>query len=278
MSSVRSSQPVDLTSTKPNKSLSASQLNNAPSPANSTTSAGKRKRTEPNEVPYSQPAITGTGQEFATQVIYAIDYIKDKDKPLSFDDIVGYLSLHNAPEQYITTLQRILRAQSRLEYNRKGLNGVGTFAYRPFHNVRSADDLKGYLQKRTTAQGVSVKELKDGWKGADKAIAVLERAGEVLVTHLKKDNAPKMVWQNDPTLVHHVDVDFHRLWHSAHLPADPEELRSRLEQAGLKPASAPKPAVTAKAKDKKKKVSRRVGRQTNTHMNNILRDYSHKRK
>jgi transcription initiation factor TFIIE subunit beta len=282
MSSVRSLNPVEKPTkftSKSNTSLSVSQKDRQPSPAPSNTSIGKRKRMDTaDHVPFSQPATTGTGHERMTQVIYAIDHVKEKDRPLSFDEILGYLSLQHSSEQDIKALHYILKIQSRLEYNRKGLNGIGSFTYRPIHNVRSEDDLKGFLQKRTTAQGVSVKELKDGWKGADKAIAALERKGEVLVTHLKKDNAPKMVWHNDPTLIHKVDENFHKLWHSIKLPSNPEELRSKLEAAGLKPASAPKPIVVAKPKEKKKKAVRRGGRQTNTHMVGILRDYSHKRK
>jgi transcription initiation factor TFIIE subunit beta len=258
-------------------SLASSLPTAAPSPAASIASNGKRKREEP-QVPYSQPASTGFGQEIMTQVVYAVDHMKEKDKPLSFKEIINYLSLQNAADHDIRTLRHILRTHNRVRFDPKGNNGEGSYSYKPIHNVKSADELKAYLQNRNTAQGVSVKELKDGWKGADKVIAELERKHEILVTHLKKDNQAKMVWQNDPSMTHKVDEQFHKMWHTKSVPSDPEEVRQKLEAAGLKPASEAKRAVATKPKEKRRKVARRSGKTTNTHMMGILRDYSHKQK
>src|SRR4051794_39014270 len=63
----------------------------APSPAPSATSNAsktenkdaKRKR-EPTNVVYSQPATTGYGTEAFTQVTYVIEFLKKKDGPQTF--------------------------------------------------------------------------------------------------------------------------------------------------------------------------------------------------
>lgn len=65
-----------------------------PSPRPSTPSISapnselKRKRNELAEnASYSQPTDTGSGKEVMTQVVYAIDYLKLKDRPINFNDI-----------------------------------------------------------------------------------------------------------------------------------------------------------------------------------------------
>ena len=265
--------------------MSAAQVISIPSPTPSTSSNTgksdlKRKRHEgPNGLVYSQPQQTGTGQQIMTQIHYAVEYLKEKDRPMSFKDVLGYLSLKSATDQVRQTLRQILRTHRSVEYDKTGLNGQGSFRFRPKHNVRSADDLKGYLQKRSTAQGILVRELKDGWFGALETITDMEKRGDLLVTRNKKDNVAKMVWQNDPSLTQSIGPEFRTLWHSIPLPANPDDLRTKLEQAGLKPTSAPKDTSATNGQNKKKKKApRRGGRQTNTHMAGILKDYSHKRK
>lgn len=228
---------------------------------------------------YSQPQQTGMGHHLLTQIHYAVEYLKEKDRALSFTDITGYLSLQNVSEQDRRAIQQTLQSHRSVDYDRHGLDGQGSFRFRPKHNVRSAEELRRYLQQRTTAQGIPVRELKDGWSGAIEAISMLENKGEVLVTRNKKDNQPKMVWLNDPSLSLAVDDEFQTMWHEVRLPANPDELRGKLEQAGLKPTSAPKDGSMLKGqKREKKRAVRRTGKLTNTHMAGILKDYSHKRK
>ena len=268
---------------KSSKPISAAVSIPSPTPSSGSRSGQndlKRKRAETiNGVVYSQPQQTGTGQQIMTQIHYAIEYLKEKDRPIALSDIISYLSLQNIGQRERGTIQHILRTHSSVDYNLNGLGGQGSYRFRPKHNVRSAEELQGYLQKRTTAQGIPVKELKEGWPGAVAAIEALESKGELLVTRHKKDNTPKTVWLNDATLNQLIDPEFKSFWHSVQLPANPEELRAKLEQAGLKPTSAPKEDTQMKyAKQKKKKGNRRGGRQTNTHMADILKDYSNLRK
>ena len=195
----------------------------APSPAPSSSSQSndlKRKRPEPSNVVYSQPADTGTGRNIMTQVTYAVEYLKNKESPQTLAQIVGYLSLKSAEGQQ--NIASILKKHDRVEYQRdqsqKGWD-TGHYRFRPIHNIRSATDLLAYLQTRPTAQGLSVRELKDGWLAAEDTIDRLESSQQILVTRNKKDNHARMVWANDATLSHHVDTMFQSLWLKAKLPS-----------------------------------------------------------
>lgn len=78
--------------------------------------------------------------------------------------------------------------------------------------------------------------------------------------------------------MHDMDAEFKSEWHKIQIPANPDDLRNSLLSAGLKPSSAPREAAVAKSKEKKRKAPRRGGKQTNTHMASILKDFSHMRK
>ncbi|KAI5241502.1 putative transcription initiation factor TFIIE, beta subunit [Aureobasidium subglaciale] len=241
----------------------------------------KRKRQDlPQNAAYSQPVDTGSGKEVMTQVVYAIDYLKSKDRPINFTDIWNYLSIPANLHQHRQVLRRALMEHPKVDYDPKGLDGTHpSFRFRPVHNVRSADDLKAYLQRQYTAQGISVKELKEGWPDAIPEIERLEAKGELLVVRQKKDNIPKMVWPNDPSLDQRIDQDFKDYWSKITLPANPGELRAELEKAGLTPTSQVKEVIKVSGgRDKKKRTSRKVGRSTNTHMVGILKDYSQMKK
>lgn len=261
-------------------------VSSAPSPRPSTTASSsatqdlKRKRPDIGENgSYSQPADTGSGREVMTKVVYAIDYLKSKDRPISFSDIWNYLSIPMDQEQHRTVLRQALVAHPKVDYEPRGLDGQPSFRFRPMHNVRSGEELKGYLQRQTTAQGISVRELRDGWPSAIAEIEEMESKGELMVTRNKKDNVPKMVWPNDPSLSQHIDEDFQNFWHKIKLPANPSDMRLELEKAGLTPTSQIKEAVKVLGnKDKKKRINRKAGKSTNTHMAGILKDYSNMRR
>lgn len=212
-----------------------------------------------------------------TQVTYTLEYLKSKDKAITFGDILSYLSLMHSDDIWRRTLEQILKNHPKIEYDRAGLNGKGSFRFRPPHNVRSADELQAFLQRQPTAQGIQVRDLKDGWPGAFDAIAELESRGQLLVTRNKKEQTPKMVWPNDPSLKHDVDPEFQTLWQKIRLPANAADLRKELVDFGLTPTSLVK-APVLKAKEKKKKAPRKGGKTTNTHMQNLLKDYSHLRR
>jgi transcription initiation factor TFIIE subunit beta len=263
------------------KSGSAPRGVNVPSPTPSTSSnnGGKRKRPADDVTPstiYSQPRETGTGNHVFTQVTYAVEHLKaNQDRWISFQEITDYL---NIPSHDTLTRQQLQSIFQLPNHSKIEWGGKDKYRYRPRYNVRNAEELKGYLQNQKSAQGLAVRDLKDGWPNAADAIAEMEKKKELLVTHNKKDGSARTVWINDPTLMHKVDPDFQNEWHKIQLPPNPDDLRTKLVAAGLKPSSAPREALATKPKEKKKKAPRRGGKQTNTHMTNILKDYSHKRK
>lgn len=267
---------------------SSSQPVAAPSPAPSNASNAskgdgnnqKRKREVP-ETPYSQPLETSRGLYIVTNVTYAVDWLKTKDVPQTFQDISGYLG--KPPNGHeAKTLAGILRRHERVQFIPDGNSqewDSGTFKHRPIIPVRKDEELLAYLQNRVDAQGLSVKDLKDGWEDCEAGISRLEAQHKVLVTRTKKDNHARMVWLDDPSLYHAVDPEFQGMWAKVNqeLPNEDDLVRKLLE-AGQKPASEdPSKRLKAapKTKEKKKKAPRKGGRMTNTHMQHLLKDYSH---
>jgi len=254
-----------------------------PSPAPSHASIPskqdlKRKRPEPSTIVYSQPADTGTGQNIMTQVTYAVEYLKSKGNPQTLLELLSYLSLQYREDSYKQTIRTILQNHEKVEYDRVGAGGEGTFSFRPIHNIRSKEQLLGYLQAQPTAQGLNVRELRDGWPGAIEAINTLEAQGKLLVTRNRKDDHAKMVWANDPSLTYQIDEEFRQMWYKVKLP-EAGLLAEELESIGLTPTNKGKVVRKApKVQERKTKKPRKTGKTTNTHMVGVLRDYSHLKK
>ena len=261
----------------------AGGTNPGPSPAPTHSSASrqndlKRKRPEQSNVVYSQPADTGTGKNIMTQVTYAIDYLKDKNTPKTFTEIIGHLSVHNSGKDYQSMIKTILMKHDKVNYDPKNDGGEGTFSFRPVHDIRNPDKLLGHLQSQPTFKGLSVRELKDGWNGAEESIDELEDQGKLLVTRNKKDDHAKMVWPNDPSLSFTIDEEFQSVWHKIRLP-EAGALADELEKAGLMPANKSGVVKANPVKQEKKtKKPRRGGKTTNLHMIGVLKDYSHLKK
>ena len=237
----------------------------------------KRKRPEQN-VTYSQPQDTGTGRNIMTQVTYAIEYLKSKENAQNIDDIMSYLSVPKTDFDVVRrTLPKILCRHEKVEYMPND-SGKDVFRFRPAYNIRSKDTLLAHLQTRHTARGLAVKELKDGWNGVENAIEELELEDNILVTRNKKDQHPRFVWLNDPSLSYEIDEEFQQIFQKTKLP-EPKLLAFELEKAGLMPANKKGNAKKVVKQDTKKpKKSRRGGKTTNTHMAGVLRDYSHLKK
>ena len=165
-------------------------------------------------------------------------------------------------------------------------NGKVSLQYCPLHNVFDAEELKNYVARQPSAQGLSVKELKDGWPDCNSAIDELEKQGYLLVTRRKKDNTPITIWADSPSyhilntnthLPQKIDSDFADFWSKTKLPASEIEMRTELEKAGLTPTSQVKEVKKLDGKRKeKKRINRRGGKTTNAHMLGILKDYTKK--
>jgi transcription initiation factor TFIIE subunit beta len=257
----------------------------APSPAPSNASNGpvsmKRKR-DPNSI-LNAPAYQPAGHksvELVSQVQFATDYLKGKrGKDISFKAIINYLSLQHSDKHVIQTFQRALQtAAAKIRYNPAGLDGLGSYKYLPvIEDVTNPDQLKAYLQKKSDSVGVKIDDIKDGWPDCSNTIENMEHKHELLVLRDRR-KALKTLWQDDPTLNCPVQPDFKIAWHDIKIPPNPDELRAKLEAAGLKPTSAPRSGLRASApKQKKPRASKRTTKVTNTHMLGKLKDFSHKR-
>lgn len=256
---------------------SSQPVSTSSQPTSTPGTPGPARRHEPANVVYSQPADTGTGKDIMTNVLYAIQKMKEKNAPLTFEDIVGYLSLQERrhDQGYVHALRSILQVHEKVNYDPSGADGKGSFSFRPPHNIRSEEQLLQKLQSQTTMTGILVKDLKEGWSGVEQTIDKLEQEGKLLVTRNKKDNHPKMVWANDPSLMHKFDDEFRQIWEKTKVP-DQQQVVEDLEKAGMIPTNKNKVVKPRpKMEQKKTKKPRRTGKTTNTHMMGILRDYSH---
>lgn len=229
------------------------------------------------------------GKEIMTQVVQAINYLKEKNfQVVPYEHIISYLSLPVDLQKNIPLIKRALQGHDRVQYVGKHESSTGkeSFKYRPLHPVTSGDELLRYLATLDTAQGVPVKELKDGWPDCIDTINRLEAAGCLLVTRNKKDNSPRSIWRDEPRYhldppakmndqVGKIDQDFVDFWLKLKLPTNENDVRNELERAGLTPTSAVREARKIDTKKKDKKRAPRAGaKTTNSHMMGILKDYS----
>ncbi|KAK1755718.1 1e60ec1f-fb16-4d6f-a6f1-dad0f04b8cd0 [Echria macrotheca] len=230
---------------------------------------------------YSQPQLTGTGTNTVSQMSYAVTWLRTKEEPQTYMDVLGYLSGTNWPESAQENFVELMRLNPRIQWTPDPTLSeqtwrTGTYMHRPtIPNVRNKTQLLAYLQKKTDASGVDVKDLKDGWPNCDAALSELEAAHKILVVRAKKDGVAKRVWPDDPSLFHEIDPELKLMWAKTDVPA-PDSIVQRLKAAGQKPMSEdPRDKVLAAPKvEKKKRATRKTGKLTNTHMNKLFKDYS----
>lgn len=262
----------------------------SPSPSvGSTASAAaggtpRRDRDTPAaNIVFSQPALTGTGDSVISQMAYAVSWLRGKDEPQGYQDVLGYLSLTARPEAEQEFFVEQMRAHPQIQWIpdpdlSEQTWRSGTYLHRPaIPGVKSKTQLLAYLQKKTDASGVSVKDLKDGWPDCESAINELEAEHKVLVVRAKKDGAARTVWLDDPSLFHEVDPQLKLMWTRVEVPSV-DNIVQRLVAAQQKPASEDprlKAAQAPKAEKKKKRVQRRTGKSTNEHMQGLLKEYGH---
>ena len=231
----------------------------------------KRKRLDPTDTVYSQPLNTGTGTDIGSRIHYALEYLKKEQASKKADDVLGFLSLLDAAEMYKRKITDILKGHQKVLYDPI----ANTYTYRAFKDISSEEGLLKYLQNQPTAQGLKVFDLRDGWAGAEEAINKLEREGKILTVRNKKDNHPRMVWLDDPSLKFTVDPEFQEIWKQIKVP-DAAAVATALQKEKLVPASKiHMQKKVIKVPEKKKKKARQGGKVTNKHMQGILKDYSH---
>ncbi|KAF2420276.1 transcription initiation factor IIE, beta subunit, partial [Tothia fuscella] len=253
-------------------------------PSNTSTSnkAGgmKRKWETEKQLPAQASKGPAAPQDIVTQVEYAVRYLIEKNSPQTFTDIINYLSIQAADPAQLNKLRNVLQRDwhgSRVKYDSRGANGAGTFEFKPKIPVKNAEELKGYLQRQDHSVGLKMDDLKDGWQKYQDEISRMETEKELLVVRNNKGQ-PRTIWQDDPTMSNPISDALKQKWHDIRLPANPDDVRAKLQSAGLKPTSEPKRLASGRPQEKKKRAARRGGRQTNSHMNGILKDYSNRRK
>ena len=263
----------------------------SPSPSvGSTTSAAAGsltprradRDTPAANIVYSQPALTGTGDSIISQMAYAVSWLRGKDEPQLCVDVLGYLSATARPESEQEFFVDQMRRNPQIQWIPDPALSEqtwrsGTYAHRPvIPGVKNKTQLLAYLQKKTDASGVSVKDLKDGWPDCESAINELEKEHRVLVIRAKKDGAARMVWLDDASLFHEIDPQLKLMWARVEVPST-DNIVARLVAAQQKPASEDPRIKAAQApkENKKKKPQRRSGKSTNVHMEHLLKDYSH---
>ena len=212
----------------------------------------------------------------SSRVHWAVDRLKDKfPDSVKHEDLQSYCWPGEMPTAARTIFWDfwIKNKQPKISYDTQS----NTFRFRPFHDIASADDLIKFLQTQPTANGLQVKDLKEGWPGVEDAIDQLEREHKVLVQKNKKDGRPRLVWADNPKLYAPLDPEFKAMWLRITLPS-PEDTIKELAKIGYKPAGTVKDtrklAAPTGVKKKKKIGGTKV---TNTHMTGIFKDFSHKR-
>ena len=262
----------------------------SPSPSIASDAAGNSKdakRKRDGEI-YSQPAQTGYGNEVRTQLSFAVEYLKGKKgEPKTAADIIGHLSLRNFTDEHKRKLMGIIRTHPRVEHRAdESLSEqtweTGTYIYSPkIAGVKDKTSLLAYLQRKKDASHTSVKDLKDGWPDCDQALEELERAHKILIVRTAKDNIPRNIWIDDPSLHHHVDPEFRVMWSRVQLP-ELDDMHRKLVGVGQKPASDDPLSRAAngpaKSKQPKKRAGKRTGKATNVHMAHLMQDYSNMRR
>lgn len=261
----------------PSPSPSVASTSSAVAPTAGTTP--KKNKLEAGAI-YSQPELTGHGAEIATQMVFVVGTLKEKDKVMTLDEVLDHMLPRPKTEADVKLRVDRLRDNPRIRWIpdpnlSEQTWQSGTYVHNPIiPGVRTRQSLLKYLQDRKDFMGVVVRDLEDGWKKeeAHKAMLALEREHKILLVKTKKENNPRFVWGDDPTLWHDVDPEFQGLWHKVAVPSL-DDINARLIAAGQKPTSEDPRAKlmkSAKKVEKKKRVNKRPVRLTNDHLSDVV--------
>lgn len=249
---------------------------NGKSSTSSSTSGSKRAAAddydeyddEEHGSRHKKPAYDASGSHLSTKLLLAVEYIKERTKPVHIDALLSYLSLNNDDQK--SKLLSLIKNLDKIHYDQS----ANTLEYVSVHNIKNKDELLIFLRSQPTFKGISVKELKDGWNDCVQSINELEKEGTILVLRTKKDNHPRLVWANVGGELGSIDEEFVQSWLQVKLP-DRSELPGLLKKRGLKPASVdPATVKNNNSNEPVKKRKQRKGKITNTHMTGVLKDYS----
>ncbi|GMG19877.1 unnamed protein product [Ambrosiozyma monospora] len=231
----------------------------------------KRLKTVPI-VSSTIPESTGgySAHELSLKLVSATDYIKTCDRPVTLDE----LSVH-MKTQIDSQILNLISGLDRYHYNPQ----KKTLEYLSLHNIKTGEDLLKVLESQPTFQGLSVKQLKDGWNGCLDTIYKLEKQNKIIIHKTKKENAPRHIWLNigQMKVGNVVDEEFYESWGKIKVPKGADELTKVLLANNLKPTNVDPESIkdkkVAPVQQRRQKKPRR-GKITNIHMKGILKNYS----
>jgi len=209
------------------------------------------------------------GSSLSIRLMTASDFIKGSDKPITIKELEQHMNI-TVDAQLLKCLSNV----DRIKYDPVNK----TLEYLSLHNIKTAEDLMKVLENQPTFQGLSVKQLRDGWNGCLPTIAKLEKENRIIVHKTKKENAPRHIWLNFENLKvgNRVDKEFYDMWEKVTVPKGPDLVKALLSN-GMKPTNVDPESLKNK-KDapiqRRKQKKPRRGKITNIHMRGILKDYS----
>lgn len=272
---------------KPTNGVKRSASSTAsPNPGKANEKRQKREGNHALTTPAAAAAVAASqdfGLHMSTHVTYAVDFLKAKRTPKTLQEIFDHLTLQHLPEKSQMGFMFYLQKQSRILFKPapKSKNEklppwrTGTYEFRAkLPGVNTKETLLEYLQKKPDASCTSIKDIKDGWPDFEPAVDQLEKEHRILVQRTKKDNQPKNVWLDDPSLHHFVDPQFQSMWFREKLPSA-DDMPRLLHQLGQKATSVPTNNANRnlKAPPKKKKARQSNKRLENEHMRGLLEQF-----
>ncbi|VEU21504.1 DEKNAAC102295 [Brettanomyces naardenensis] len=217
----------------------------------------------------SSMAPPPAGSSLSIRLMTASDFIKGSDRPVTIQDLEMHLNSRVDPQ-----LLKCLANVDRIKYDPVNK----TLEYLSLHNIKTAEDLLKVLENQPTFQGLSVKQLRDGWNGCLPTIAELEKENKIIVHKTKKENSPRHIWLNYGNIKvgDRMDVEFYDMWGKVEVPKGGDLVQALLDN-GMKPTNVDPESLKNKKdapiQQRKQKKPRR-GKITNIHMKGILKDYS----
>lgn len=264
---VSANMPVQRrTASKPRRRPSSSSKRASDEKA---TQKKKRQRKNTDSLSDYSGNSQDAGSSLSIRLMTVSDFIKGSDKPVTIHELEQRMNIHMDPQ-----LLKCLSNVDRIKYNPMNK----TLEYLSLHNIKTADDLMKVLENQPTFQGLSVKQLRDGWNGCLPTISKLEKEKKIIVHKTKKENAPRHIWLNFENLQvgGRVDKEFYDMWGKVVVPKGTDLVKALIKN-GMKPTNVDPESLKNKKPppiQRRKQKKPRRGKITNIHMKGILKDYS----
>jgi transcription initiation factor TFIIE subunit beta len=211
-----------------------------------------------SNVPDKLVAISTRSREMTHDAIKRLKEFFPKEIPSN--DLVTFLMPITAEAELVRFFLLTIRQNRVVTWDSE----ADTYIFKPPYEISSAEQLLVYFQKQEIAKSIAITDLQQGWKDCIPTINALDREHKLVVLRHKKDNSPRTIWGNDPTLYAPLDAIYVQKWKAINLPGE-NEIRDKLKAMSSRAAGdAPKAVLDNKPKQKKK--VRRGHKITNTHM------------